>query len=64
MKFKFKVRGYEAIITGPNDWQIGYVMGDTFEIFIHARMSVDEWKSLMATVEEASKALSELRHTT
>jgi len=64
MKFTYRIRGNRvALIFDPAGRWVGDVEAGVFHIDTYLKLSINDWKSLMATVEEASKALSELGHT-
>lgn len=60
MQFTFQIiRGRVALILDPQGWQVGSVEAGTFEIDAYLRLSINDWQSLMRTVEAASNALCE-----
>jgi hypothetical protein len=60
MQFTYLIKGNRvALILDPAGRQVGDVEAGVFQIDAHLRLSINDWKSLMTTVEEASSRLCE-----
>jgi hypothetical protein len=60
MKFSYEILPErEASILDEGGWQIGLVAAGTFEIYGYLSLDINDWKSLLATVEQASIRLCE-----
>ena len=60
MKFSYEILPErEASILDEDRCLIGFVAAGTFEIYGYLSLDINDWKSLLATVEQASIRLCE-----